>query len=200
MIWPAESGRTRGRRGPSNSARSGRYVRSRLGTANGHPITLQRNPDHDTRAPTLAQRFVGASAAALAVGVTVGLVFGYDGGQFGGLGLVAGMFALGIAVVVLFTFGVGVSVLIDRLLGTYPRASLVVHAFVGAGAGALLGAALLDGGATPLGALTGLIAATVAFTVSRCTPRQRAAWLLIVLASVLGGLGLVWWLFAVLYG
>lgn len=195
-----EPARTRGRLGPSDTARCGRHVGFRLGTANGRSITLQRNPDHDTRALTLAQRYVGASAAALAAGVTVGLVFGYDGGQFAGLGLVAGMFALGIAVVVMFTFGVGASVLIDRLLGAHPQASIVVHAFVGMGAGALLGAALLDGGAARLGALTGLVAATVGITVSRGTCRQRAAWPLIVLASVLGGFGLAWWLFALFYG
>lgn len=152
-----------------------------------------------TEVPTLAQRYVGASVAALATGVTVGLLFAYGNGQFHGLfGLVAGMFAIGIAAAVLFTFGVGASVLIDRLLGTHPNLSLVAHGLIGAGAGALVGFALFDSDLARLAVFVGLLAAHVASLVARRAPHSRAAWAPIALAGTLGILGLAWWLSATL--
>jgi hypothetical protein len=155
----------------------------------GQPVTGPATRDR-SRPPTLEQRYVGAGVAALVVGAMVTLLFGLDGWRFYGLGLVAGAFAVGIAVPVLFTFGVAVSVLIDRALGAHPVLSVGAHAVVGGLAGALADRWFLH--VAPLGAIAGLVAATVAVAVARRRTSPRAGRALVAVSAGLGLLGLAW--------
>jgi hypothetical protein len=120
--------------------------------------------------PTIGRRYVGAAAGSLVCGLAITLVFSFDTAvpRPDLLALIAGLIATGVAGVVAATVGVGASLLIDRVVGGRRLPSLVVHALVGAALGAAVAPLLLASSrALPLGAVLGLLTATVAIVVAR---------------------------------